>query len=243
MQFFVSFYLIFFLLQDNAFGQLGRDGTTDLAKNANEITTLDFIAFTASLNALSIVGAAVSDHSCALFQTGTLACWGRNDYGQLGSTASTATNLGSAPTHMVNLVPIAFSVTQSVVQVSAGGTSTCALFSHGRIICFGRGDFGVLGTDGTASVGASGTIAAHPLIIFSDSLPAIFIDVGGDHACAIFSNQKLRCWGRGTNAQLGDTTLVSKGDAAGASSVTNASYVSFAATIDSFPIIMVSAGQ
>lgn len=91
------------------------------------MTSLSFISFTATLNALPIAhidsGAL---HVCALFSSGSVVCWGTQANAVLGSEISDAnSNLGDQPGEMIALVPIMFKNTIRAVQVAAGSSSTC----------------------------------------------------------------------------------------------------------------------
>lgn len=121
--------------------------------------------------------------------------------------------------------------------------SMAALFSHGRIICWGWNGNGILGTDNTISVGSNSVgLETVSFISFSDTLPALQI-TGSSHACAIFVNRRVRCWGANGNAQAGDTTTTSRGRGAGDVSITSTVFVTFALTINTIPVVAISAGQ
>jgi alpha-tubulin suppressor-like RCC1 family protein len=78
------------------------------------------------------------DHVCGLRMNNTLACFGGNDFGQLG-------NGDRAP----SATPKTVAVAASFDGVSAGGGFTCANAASGRY-CWGRGHRGQLG-NGDAS--------------------------------------------------------------------------------------------
>ncbi|MCP4448624.1 MAG: hypothetical protein GY811_25300 [Myxococcales bacterium] len=61
-------------------------------------------------------------HTCALDDTGTVSCWGRDD-------DDDDDELGEA-----SIVPAALG---TVVQVTAGGRHTCALDDAGAVSCWG----------------------------------------------------------------------------------------------------------
>ena len=71
------------------------------------------------LDAVSAGGA----HSCALSASGTLVCWGSDDYGQAQNGVQTLSD-------------------GEVVEVSAGADHTCAVFVDGTMNCWGRNDRG-----------------------------------------------------------------------------------------------------
>jgi alpha-tubulin suppressor-like RCC1 family protein len=174
-------------------------------------------------------------------------CWGRNHVGQLGASVSAGVNLGTLAVDMTNLTPIMFatSVTDngnSVVQVTTGSYFTCALFTKGGIICWGSGQYGALGTDSTGSVGSGGTVNTLSFIRFSDTLPAITMTSGPIHTCAVFSNQRVRCWGSNAAQQIGDTTTFDRGSGTGTASVSSAVFVTFSATINSIAIVDIATG-
>lgn len=79
-------------------------------------------------------------HTCAVKADGTLWCWGKNQFGQLGDGTTVERD---APVQVKALG-------QSVTDVSAGGGSTCAKKSDGTLWCWGKNDYGQLG-NGTAS--------------------------------------------------------------------------------------------
>jgi alpha-tubulin suppressor-like RCC1 family protein len=73
-------------------------------------------------------------HTCAVLDDGTVQCWGRNDFGQLGD--------GSL-THRLSPVPVANLGTAT--SIAAGSFHTCAILSFGAVRCWGFNDSGQLG--------------------------------------------------------------------------------------------------
>ena len=76
-------------------------------------------------------------HSCGLDGSGTIYCWGRNDFGQVGNGRA-----GDAV-----LEPVAIAIDRTFTKVSAGAYHTCGLTGPddgGAIYCWGRntGSFG-----------------------------------------------------------------------------------------------------
>ncbi|HEY8211498.1 MAG TPA: hypothetical protein VIG99_28640 [Myxococcaceae bacterium] len=122
------------------------------------------------------------NHSCALVDGGVL-CWGRGDYGQLGS----GTTLGQP-------VPVPVAISGGVQAIAAGGHHTCAI-SGGSVWCWG------LNKDGELGNGARGGGSA-PAKIASLS-GAVAIAAGSSHSCAITGGGVL-CWGLNDIGQLGN---------------------------------------
>lgn len=112
----------------NRYGQLGN-GTS--GAGADSPTEAVFVSGITSATAVT----AGYDHSCALLAGGTVACWGRNDRGQLGDGTYTDR---AAP---VNVTGVA-----GATRLGAGAKHTCALVS-GEVKCWGDNLDGQLGLD------------------------------------------------------------------------------------------------
>ncbi|MEA2699211.1 MAG: hypothetical protein QOI66_3482, partial [Myxococcales bacterium] len=131
-------------------------------------------------------------HTCAIAASKTVSCWGANDSGQLGDAS-----VGGIP---------------NVVDVAAGGAHTCALTSDGAVHCWGRNDDGQLGDGVGVGVGMIGSAptgrsaSGAPLATAAGALTATAIAAGASHSCAVDSDGRLWCWGRGADGQLGTGT-------------------------------------
>ena len=150
------------------------------------------------------------DHFCARMSDGTARCWGDNARGSLGTadagTAPPDAGLGEAGVDGGPVVGTGYVVSQvegleDATQLSAGGTTTCAVVADGGVYCWGGNDKGQLGlqvepalTDATAHPTPS--VAALPG-------PAKRIDVGIRSACAVLTSGEVWCWGDNTDLQLG----------------------------------------
>ncbi len=121
------------------------------------------------------------NHTCALLGDRTVRCWGGNGdgatgYGQLGDGTL---NNSATPVEVVGL--------DDVVEVRAGGWSTCAIRGNGSVWCWGYGEGGTLG-DGTA---ANSSVPVQVATIAN----AERLAVGRFHACAALSDTSIWCWG------------------------------------------------
>ena len=129
-------------------------------------------------------------HTCALFDTGDVRCWGIN-YGRLGYPDYTAQALGDkqTPKDFGRNVQIG----GKVVQIKAGEVHTCALLDTKRLRCWGSNISGQLGYGNDTTVGATITPAeAGDVDVGGD---VVDFSLGGNHTCAVLSDGSARCWG------------------------------------------------
>jgi alpha-tubulin suppressor-like RCC1 family protein/pimeloyl-ACP methyl ester carboxylesterase len=124
-------------------------------------------------------------HTCVLWDTGAVKCWGANDSGQLGNGT---TNPSSSPVDVTGIT--------TAIAISAGFNHTCALMSSGSIKCWGENANGQLGNGGIFSYSTT------PVSV-SDITNATSITMGPRHSCAIISGGTAQCWGRNGDGELG----------------------------------------
>jgi hypothetical protein len=88
-----------------------------------------------------------------------------------------------------------------VKQVISCNVVTCVLSFAGEVTCWGAGSNGQLGRGSTSNVYQ---LSSSSAIIFDQ--PTITVtQISGisGHACALFTNQRLRCWGQNDFGGLG----------------------------------------
>lgn len=118
-------------------------------------------------------------HSCAALVSGTVQCWGRNYEGELGNGTIIDSN-----------VPVTVKGISNAKTVVSDNYHSCALLRDGQIQCWGYGFFGQLGN------GSNNVVTPTPVTV-SGITNATAIAVGGNHSCALLSDQTLSCWGNG----------------------------------------------
>lgn len=114
----------------NGRGQLG-DGATGVNSPTAAVDVVGLGAATAV--------AAGMDHSCAVRADGTVACWGRNNLGQLGDG-----------TYLDRTTPTTVPGLAGATAVAAGASNTCAIVAGGEVRCWGMNYFGQLAVDPAA---------------------------------------------------------------------------------------------
>jgi alpha-tubulin suppressor-like RCC1 family protein len=134
-------------------------------------------------------------HTCGVARDGTTYCWGRNEQGEVGTTARTAS---TTP------VRVAGGLASRLVMAAPEFDFSCAVGPNGTLRCWGSGCYGQLGLDtltemcGTPPMPCSTTPAAV-------RTPEAIQAVSGNfsHACALTTSGAALCWGDNNEGQLG----------------------------------------
>lgn len=167
----------------NANGRLG-DGTT-----VNRQVPVQVVGLEAGVASVE----AGYEHTCAVMESGTVKCWGKNTYGQLGHG-----NSGVVPSDVEGLGGFA-------VSVSAGGNHSCALMETGSLKCWGYNVSSQLGN--TAAGNSSlAPVAADRLGVAG----VMYVTAGYDHTCILADADGVQCWGANSKGQLGDSTFATQ---------------------------------
>jgi alpha-tubulin suppressor-like RCC1 family protein len=158
----------------NGNGRLG-DGTT-----TNRNAPVAVSGLSSGVASIATMG----DHSCAVLSTGTVRCWGGNEYGQLGDGTTTDRS-----------TPVAVSGLTDVEKVTGGNAHTCAL-ANGGVQCWGWNNQGQLGNASMTDTSVPGLVAG---------LGNGIVDVEGAamHSCAVTATGAVLCWGLNDMGELG----------------------------------------
>ncbi len=170
----------------NYYGQLGNGNT-----GTNRNIPVAVLAGAMPAGAVKSIKANGSSYTCAIASDNKAYCWGNNTNGQLGNDGSDSN------------LPVAVSAgampAGSVKSITLGGSHTCAIASDDKVYCWGDNQYGQLGNGNT-------TLQTTPVAVSDGAMTAgavKSITVGGNHACAIASDDKAYCWGDNQYGQLG----------------------------------------
>jgi alpha-tubulin suppressor-like RCC1 family protein len=181
-------------------GQLGNASGRSSC-DVNNVCDQEMIRVTLPAGDRAISVSNGESHSCALTQTGNVACWGGNDYGQLGVGDTVARNGAS-------LSIVEFPQNQRIVAISAALSHTCALTGTGKVYCWGDNSQGQLGVGGIPKDCFDADGACGPSN-YPEVLPPAgrtFVGLGkfgGNHQCGILDDRSILCWGDNAQGQLG----------------------------------------
>lgn len=146
-------------------------------------------------------------HTGALLEDNTVACWGRNDFGQVGCDRR---NLSECPSnvHRDVVLPIVVAGLTQVRHVATGYYQSCAVLANHTARCWGNNGNGQLG-DGTFDVvGKDQPKIMHPTPVVVALGDIADIAGGGSHTCAVLTNFSVACWGGNWHGQTGSGSSV-----------------------------------
>ena len=129
-----------------------------------------------------------AEHTCALRQSGTVLCWGRNDQGQLGN---------GSQRDSARLVKVDGLV--DAVQVVTGRDFSCAIRKGGSVVCWGHDDEGQLGSGRQGRADAPSLRASR----VNGLGEVVELSTGEYHTCALERGGTVACWGNGDDGQIG----------------------------------------
>lgn len=174
------------------FGQLGYGNMNDVGDDELPV----------SAGSVAIAGTAVAvspspfAHTCVLLANGDVRCWGRGAGGPLGLSGTA--NIGDD--ELPDTVPV-IDLGAPAYELATGLYHTCVRLAAGAVRCWGQGINGILGSGNTNNLGDN----EHPSTVADLQLgsPIVELASGDTHSCALGNDGKVRCWGEGTDGQLG----------------------------------------
>ncbi len=158
---------------------------------------------------------AASQHACALLDTGSVKCWGKNDGGRLGLGDDKIR--GDAPGQMGDNLPVSdLGKGRTVKAMSLADHHRCAILDDDTVKCWGLNNWGQLGLGDRDDRGdAPGEMGDKlPVVDLGKGKP-VALAAGGIHTCALFESGALKCWGAGEFGALGTETRDDHGTSPG----------------------------
>jgi alpha-tubulin suppressor-like RCC1 family protein len=132
--------------------------------------------------------AAGAGHTCAILTDQTVACWGRNERGQLGVETN----------GVPRLAPVLIPKVRGAIDIAPGESHTCAALTDGTVACWGDNSSGQLGPN--APVGAQ--MSVDPVLVPVANAVFTRVSSGQGFTCGIAGGQ-VYCWGANDLGQCG----------------------------------------
>jgi alpha-tubulin suppressor-like RCC1 family protein len=153
----------------NDYGQRG-DGSLAPAQEVGVPSNCELSTSTVAWAGFAVQVSSGYQHACLVDESGTLACWGSNDAGQLGvpSSGPRRCNYGAA----CATEPVRVPDVEDAVQAAAGLGFTCVLDRRGQVMCMG---------------GHGRSDVALPA-------PALQLAARYGQACAVVQGGRVFCW-------------------------------------------------
>lgn len=138
------------------------------------------------------------DFTCVDQANGTVQCVGENTDGQLGAgTFGVPPDKFTPKTVDTSALTASGTLQGTLHGVSTGVRHACAIDDAGQAYCWGDGGNGKLGR----GIGITSDSAVPQLVAGGLSFRAIA--AGGEHTCAIATNNQIFCWGDNSFGQIG----------------------------------------
>lgn len=139
-------------------------------------------------------------HNCAVLEDGTVWCWGRNDYGQIGD--GTAGTNRTVPTRVPGIVDAS--------SITGGAHFTCVATTGGEVRCWGANRFEHM-HERTHVLGSSEPEYSPTPVPITTASGVASLSGGNEFACFIPGSGQVTCWGANFGGQLGDGTFADRG--------------------------------
>ncbi|XRB08750.1 EGF-like domain-containing protein [Pycnococcus provasolii] len=193
----------------NGNGQLGYGDTMQRGDGPNEMgDNLPYVDVGTgrTVKQISVSGS----HTCAILDDDKVKCWGYNYVGQLGY--GDTTTRGDGPNEMGDNLPyVDLGTGRTAKQIEVSSGHTCAILDNDKLKCWGWNGGGALGIGESSGTYPNYNNRGDGPNEMGDNLP--YVDVGtgrmvkqislDQHTCAILDNDKVKCWGRNWEGQLG----------------------------------------
>ena len=149
---------------------------------------------------------AAGGSTCAIFESGRVKCWGDNSGGVLGIASSASTVGGKIDDMGEHLPYLSLGTNLKVAEVVKGGLSACAIFTDGRMKCWGFNDGdGELGSGDNLPRGrqTSDMGDALPFTNLGVGVKVVHAAMGVYHTCVVTDAGRVKCFGFNNDGQLG----------------------------------------
>ncbi len=152
------------------------------------------------------------NNTCAILNDGSVKCWGRNHFGQLGlgdleDRGDEAHEMGS------QLAALDLGSGRSAKAISLGISFACAILDNDLVKCWGDGTGGKLGQENAFVLGDEANEMGDLLeaVDLGSGRTVKSLSAGALHTCVVLDDFSVKCWGYNTYGQLGYGDINTRG--------------------------------
>ncbi|MCH2534680.1 MAG: hypothetical protein MK008_09595 [Bdellovibrionales bacterium] len=207
---------------EGALANGNNDREIDIGRQIHDLGNFPKAMTPSSLKALQLES---SDRTtCVLFDDFTVRCWGDGGYGRPGIGIATNQNVEYSSQLGDNLTAINFGTDLYPISLTSSHRGFCAILSDQSVKCWGANTYGMLGIESSVSelgddindMGDNWESVKFGTTGFLSNKPAVKKVVGSRYSyCALFENEKIKCWGYNRYGQLGYEDETDRGGSAG----------------------------
>jgi len=177
----------------NATGQLGNNSTTQSTVPVAVSTS----GVLAGVTLTQVSAGGSLGFACALSAAGTAYCWGDDTDGELGNNSTTQST-----------VPVAVSTSGvlagvTLIEITTGDGTTCAVGAAGAAYCWGVDNNGQLGNNSTTASGVPVAVSTAGVL---SGVTVTQIDTGANSTCVLSVAGAAYCWAYNGNGGLGNNS-------------------------------------
>lgn len=184
---------------DNFSGQLGQGNTSGIACGTDLCAPTPVAVESPGDHATEVSSG--GNHTCERKVDGTVWCWGLNSAGQTGDGTTEGESCGYNGNGKCRLSAVNSVGLESVVQVTAGESHTCARKADGTLWCWGDNHVGQLG------IGTISDFEPSPVQVTTLGAHVVDVSAGGSHTCAVTDDGWAWCWGNNNRGELGNGVI------------------------------------
>lgn len=203
---------------------IGTGSSGTIGSTVNELgDNLPFIDFGIGDQLITKVTCG-SAHSCVLFDSEKVKCFGSNSAGQIG-IGVTISIVGNSTGYVGDTLPfINIGNGLKIKGLASGRFHNCVLVPGNKVKCFGNNDSGQLGYGNTARIGTDSSKLGDflPFLDFGTNVEVdtIYLESAAFHTCIGLLKpteyaQRIKCWGLGSFFRLGYGNNTNIGDKPG----------------------------
>ena len=143
------------------------------------------------------------EFGCALLTSGSVYCWGANEFGQLGN-GEDVVDCGLLPCRHAPRPVLGL---RKVVKLAGGAWSVCAVQDDTTVACWGRSELGAIGHDPVGDPAcAEGKPCSRSPVVIEGLEDVTDLSLSEFAGCARSSEGSVSCWGLNRDGNAGDGT-------------------------------------